>query len=265
MKLFSLALLVVGFSTQVFAQSTFVLSGTAQEKGLAVALETERLSLGFKNYVVDAKMQLMQKGKVLSRRGFKNKVYEIAGDGNYSINVFNSPRDVAGTSVLIYSHGVKADDQWLYLPAVKQVKRISTRSTSGPFAGSEFTYEDISSWTPTKYSYRFLETVTVDNKKLYKIENTPVYSDSGYSKIHEWVDSEIFRPRKIDYFDRKGDLLKTLNFSGYKKYEGYWRPTKMTMVNHQIDRSTIIEWSDYRYDESLNKKSFSKAKLRSTK
>ena len=257
-------LLLCSITVTANAAENFSLSGSDIEKGHAIAKETERLDSGFKDYIVEAKMYLKQDDKVLSERVFNSKVLEIIGDGDHSVNVFKSPRDVAGTAILIHSHGTTPDDQWLYLPAVKRVKRISTRSKSGPFVGSEFAYEDISSWVPEKYTYRFLEHAQLDGNNCFKVENTPAYSDSGYSKLHEWVDSKIFRPRKIDYFDRKGDLLKTLHFQDYQQYQNtFWRPSKMVMVNHQNGRSTEIDWHNYQYETGLTASDIAKAKLRS--
>lgn len=263
MKSIVFALILCGFSVTSVASEAFILEGSDSEKGHAIAKETERRDAGFKDYVVKAEMHLKQDGEILSERIFNSKVLEIIGDGDHSVNIFKAPRDVAGTAILIHSHGTKPDDQWLYLPAIKRVKRISTRSKSGPFVGSEFAYEDISSWVPEKYHYRFLEETNINGNDCYKVENTPAYSHSGYSKLHEWIDSNIFRPRKIDYFDRKGDLLKTLHFEEYKKYQGmYWRPSKMVMINHQTGRSTDILWQNYQYGTGLSSADIAKSKLR---
>ncbi|NHN38210.1 outer membrane lipoprotein-sorting protein [Pseudomaricurvus alcaniphilus] len=232
------------------------------QKGLAIAHETERRDAGFGDYVVEAEMILMQNDQVLSEREFFSKVLEISGDGDHSVNVFRSPRDVEGTAILIHSHGLKPDDQWLYLPAIKRVKRISTRSKSGPFVGSEFAYEDISTWQPEKYGYRFLKSDRVDDVDCFLVENTPLYEDSGYSKLHEWVDKTIFRPRRIDYFDRKGDLLKTLRFEDYRQYQGqWWRPGRMIMTNHQTGRVTQLLWKDYQFATGLTEADLAQSKL----
>jgi len=263
MKKFILALSLLSFSLTSLSISALTLVGSDEEKGHAIAIETERLDLGFKDYTVTAEMLLMQQGKLLSERSFDSKVLEIVGDGDHSVNIFNSPRDVAGTAILIHSHGTRPDDQWIYLPAVKRVKRISTRSKSGPFVGSEFAYEDISSWVQEKYTYKLMAEEKIDTNDCYKVENTPAYSDSGYSKLYEWVDKKIFRPRKIEYYDRKGDLLKTLIFEGYKQYQNaYWRPSKMIMTNHQTGRSTEINWGNYQYGTGLTAADISKSKLR---
>jgi hypothetical protein len=231
-------------------------------KGIAIAAETERRDAGFGDYVVGAEMILMQNDQVLSEREFFSKVLEIPDDGDHSVNVFRSPRDVEGTAVLIHAHGLEPDDQWLYLPAVRRVKRISTRSKSGPFVGSEFAYEDISTWELEKYTYRFLGMGSVDGNECFKVENTPAYEYSGYSKLNEWIDKKIFRPRRFDYYDRKGDLLKTLHLSDYRQYKNrWWRPGVMIMTNHQNGRVTKIIWKDYRFATGLTKSDLAQSKL----
>jgi len=265
MKNLLLSVFFVGLSPMVLAD-TFNLDSISDPaaKGQAIAKETERRDSGFKDYIAHAEMILKQNDKELSRRSFDTKVLEIegAGEGDHSMNVFRSPKDVAGTAILIYAHGLTPDDQWLYLPAIERVKRISTRSKSGPFVGSEFAYEDISTWVPEKYTYRFLQQDTIAGNDCFKVENTPAYQDSGYSKLHEWVDAKIFHPRKIEYYDRKGDLLKTLTFEDYKMYEGhYWKPSKMIMVNHQTGRSTELLWNEYQFSTGLTTADLDQSKL----
>ena len=101
-------------------------------------------------------MVLRNKQGQESRRELRVKVLEVAGDGDKSMFVFDQPRNVKGTALLIHAHKEAGDDQWLYLPALKRVKRISTSNRSGSFMGSEFAYEDMGSPEVEKFSYRYL-------------------------------------------------------------------------------------------------------------
>ncbi len=78
----------------------------------------------------------------------------MSDDGDKSLFVFDEPRDVQGTAFLIHAHREDADDQWLYLPALKRVKRISSANRSGSFMGSEFAYEDMTAQEVEKFTYR---------------------------------------------------------------------------------------------------------------
>ena len=146
MKLFQLntilALVVFSFSgTGALGQETV----PEKERGLWVAQQIDQEDEGFVNQVSEATMTLRNKQGQESTRRMTIKSLEVAGDGDKSLTIFSSPRDVKGTAFLSFTHALEPDDQWLFLPALKRVKRISSNNKSGPFMGSEFAYEDISS------------------------------------------------------------------------------------------------------------------------
>ncbi len=93
-------------------------------------------------------------------RQMRSRALEVADDGDKSMIIFEDPADVKGTALLTFSHKTADDDQWLYLPALKRVKRISSSNKSGPFMGSEFAYEDLSSQEVEKYTYKYLRDET---------------------------------------------------------------------------------------------------------
>jgi hypothetical protein len=117
----------------------------AQRLGLKISQEAKKRDTGWTDSTSDMLMVLRNKQGQESIREIKNKTLELLDDGDKSLTVFNKPRDVKGTSFLSFSHTVGNDDQWLYLPSLKRVKRISSRNKSGPFMGSEFSFEDIAS------------------------------------------------------------------------------------------------------------------------
>jgi len=128
--------------------------------------------------------------------------------------------------------------------------------------GSEFSYEDISSFEVEKYSYQYLREEKLDEYETFVIELTPLYENSGYTKEVVWVDKTDYIFRKIDYYDRKKSLLKTLTFSNYKQFKNqFWRALTMEMVNFQRHKSTTLSWTDYQFDVSLSESDFNKANL----
>jgi len=139
----------------------------------------------------------------------------VEGDGDKSMSIFDRPRDVKGTAMLTYSHALEPDNQWLYLPALKRVKRISSSNKSGPFMGSEVAYEDLSSQEVEKYSYKYLGDEVFDGHDCFIVERIPAYKYSGYKLQEVWYDKAEYRPLKIVYYDRKGALLKTQRFTQY--------------------------------------------------
>jgi len=247
--------LVLGFLMLIAGAQAF--AETPEEKGLAIAVETDERDAGFGNWSATAKMVLKDKQGGEAERTFRMMTLEQRDDGDKTLAVFDRPADLAGTSVLTYAHALVPDDQWLYLPEVKRVKRISSQSKAALFMGSEFAYEDLSSWEVKKYTYKYLRDETVQGHDCFVIENVPAYADSAYSKQIEWVDKEIYHPRRLEYYDRQGRLLKTMTFSGYQQYlNKHWRPSEQIMENHQTGKSTALLWGPYKFKTVITESEF---------
>jgi outer membrane lipoprotein-sorting protein len=238
------------------------LAGPAEDKGLEISEEADRRDTGYGDTKADMVMILRNKRGQESKRELEIRTLEVKDDGDKSLTIFHNPRDVRGTALLTYSHGVKPDDQWLYLPALRRVKRIASNNKSGPFMGSEFAYEDLSSQEVEKYKYKYIKDEKIGDMDCFLIERYPVDKDSGYTKQQVWIDKAEYRAQKIDYYDRKGQLLKTFTPSGYKKYlDKYWRPDKMNMVNHQTGKSTELQWNNYKFKTGLKEADFTRTRL----
>lgn len=230
---------------------------TPEGKGLAIAIEADRRDTGWDNQLSDMEMILRNKQGEESKRTLNIKTLEVENDGDKSLTVFDNPRDVKGTAFLSYTHALEPDDQWLYLPALKRVKRISSANKSGPFVGSEFAYEDLSSQEVEKYSYKWLRDETLNGKETFVIERYPAYEYSGYTRQIVWIDKSIYQPLKVEYYDRKNALLKTLTISNYRQYiDKYWRPDSMLMVNHQTGKETLLNWKNYQFNNDLDERDF---------
>ncbi|WP_027855885.1 outer membrane lipoprotein-sorting protein [Marinobacterium jannaschii] len=239
------------------------LAETAEEKGLAISKEAKVRDLGWADMQADMRMVLRNKQGQESLREIRMKSLEVADDGDKSLTVFDKPRDVKGTAFLSFSHPVGADDQWLYLPALKRVKRIASRNKSGPFMGSEFAYEDLTSFEIEKYSYKYLRDEACEGGTCFVVEQYPVDKHSGYTRRVVWIDQNEYRIWKVDFFDRKNSPLKTLTFEGYNQYlSKYWRADLQKMVNHQNGKSTDLVWSDYRFQTGLSDSDFNKNTLK---
>ena len=132
--------------------------------------------------------------------------------------------------------------------------------------GSEFAYEDISSQEVDKYTYKYNKDETINGIDCFIIERYPAYKHSGYKRQIVWINKQEYRPEKIDFYDRKNALLKTLIYSDYKQYLGqYWRADKMHMDNHQTGKSTLLSWFDYEFQTGLSDQDFSRNSLKRAK
>jgi len=240
-----------------------LLAETPEEKGLAIAQEADSRDSGFRNYTNDVKMILKNKQGQESVREIRSRTLEVEDDGDKSLTIFDQPRDVKGTALLSFTHKTGPDDQWLYLPALKRVKRIASNNKSGPFMGSEFAYEDITSQEVDKYTYKFLRDDTLDGLDVFVFERDPIDKKSGYTRQVIWLDKEHYKERKIEYYDRKNVLLKTLVFTDYNLYlDKYYRAHDMYMVNHQTGKSTRLLQTNFNFDVELTDRDFDKNSLK---
>ena len=231
--------------------------------GLAIAREARARQLGFGNFTAKQTMVLRNKQGRESKRQLRVKVLEVEGDGDKSVFVFDQPRDVKGTALLIHAHKREADEQWLFLPALKRVKRISSSNRSGSFMGSEFSYEDLGAQEVEKYRHRYLRDEPCGALQCAVSERLPTDAKSGYKRQLVWHDRDELRLWKVEYYDRKDERLKTLTMENYGKYLGkYWHAGKMTMQNHRNGKGTVMLWSDYRFRTALDENDFTQTGLK---
>jgi outer membrane lipoprotein-sorting protein len=233
------------------------LAQSAEDRGLEIAQAAKDFDKGFTDFTANMTMTLKNKSGKTSTRFIRIRTLEVDGDGDKSLSIFDQPADVKGTAMLTYTHGLKPDDQWLYLPALKKIKRISSRNKSGPFMGSTFAFEDLGSQEVEKYSYKYLRDELCGDWSCYVVERYPAYKHSGYTRQVVWIDNEGYRMVKAEFYDRKKALLKTLIAGEFQQFFGhYWRPGKMDMVNHQTGKSTVLEWSEYQFKTGLSERDF---------
>ena len=247
-----------GAPPQAYAQN-----GTPEEIGRTIAEEARAREEGFGNFTAEQLMVLRNKQGQESRRQLRVQVLEVPDDGDMSLFIFDEPRDVRGTAFLVHAHRDDADDQWLYLPALRRVKRISSANRSGSFMGSEFAYEDLTPQEVEKFTYRYLRDEPCGDLTCTVTERTAVDGKSGYSRQVVWRDKDELRVRKMEYYDRKDEHLKTLTMNGYAQHlDRYWRAGEMEMVNHLTGKSTLLTWTDYQFQTDLDEGDFTQTGLR---
>ena len=224
-----------------------------EEAGLAIFAEADRRASGYQDLKVDLEMTLNTGGNRSSSRSLSIRQLEMADDGDRLLVVFDTPKTIRGTALLSYAHKHEPDDQWMYLPAFKRVKRIASQNRSGPFLSSEFSFEDMALQEVEKFSYRLLETRMTEHGPAYVVERVPTEAHSGYARQIVTLDVAELQIRHIEYFDRQDRPLKTLSVSGYALYEDqFWKPARMLMSNSQTGKSTELLWQNYEFRTGLD-------------
>ena len=226
----------------------------ASQKGYEIAARSDRSDYGFGDSKVDATMILRNAAGQVTERSLSFSTLEKEDEtvGDKSLVIFNSPRDVEGTALLSHAKILKPDDQWLYLPALKRVKRIASANKSGPFVGSEFAFEDFTITELNKFSYAYVGEEELDGAMVDVVDRFPRYEKSGYTKQRSWIDQTDLQARKLEFYDRRGDLMKTLTLSDYRSYDGILRAHKLSMVNHKTKKETDLVYGDFEFKTGLD-------------
>lgn len=244
------------FASPVFAE-------TPETTGRNIFVEMDSRELGFKDFSARQEMILRNASGQESRRIMDQSVLEDNTEGDKTLIIFREPKKVRGTALLTHAHGAREDDQWLYLPKLGRVKRISGSSKAGSFLGSEFAYEDLAPQEVDDYRYKYLRDESLAGVEMFVVERIPKNTDSGYTRQIVWVDKKEYRIFQADFYDRKDSHSKRLTISDYKLYlDKYWRPHRMNMVNQTDGRSTDLIMSEYVFQGNKTADDFSQASLR---
>ncbi|WP_428982855.1 outer membrane lipoprotein-sorting protein [Paraglaciecola aquimarina] len=227
------------------------------ERGLEIAKERKARDKGWGDTTAKMSMILRNASGDEVERKMRMESLEIQDDGDKALTIFDQPLDVKGTVFLTFSHALEPDDQWMYLPKLSRVKRIRSKNKSGPFMGSEFSFEDMSSFELEKYEFKYLRDEEYDGQSCFVLEQIPTDENSGYSKQILWVDKVHYRALKIEFYDRKNSLLKELINYDYKLYlDKFWRPMRVEVVNKQNGKSTALLTQELQFKTGLDESDF---------
>ncbi len=245
--------------------SSAIASESAEVKGLRIATQMEKANNSFIGEKSKMEMLLIDAYGAKTTRKMSGNVMEVKGDGDRSIMVFENPKDVKGTKMLTWSHKNKDDSQWLFLPSLRRVKKISSRNKTGSFMGSEFSYEDLGSQEVEKYNYKFIKEAKTKKHKLWVLERKSK-KKSGYRKQIMYVVKKYNNPLKIEYFDRRGELLKVAQFKDYKSFKlkgkVFFRARSIHMKNKQTKKESIFTWTNRKLGVKNKKSIFQKRSLK---
>jgi len=251
---FALTLLVLLFATQnLLAQQPF--------SGRDVMLKIENRDDGDDR-------RFILKMTLINKRG-KQRVREILsyskdyGKDSKSIMYFRKPADVKGSGFLSweYDDPAKDDDRWLYLPALKKVRRISGSSKNDYFMGSDFTYDDMGGRSVDEDDHKLLREEKLEGNLCWVVESIPKNKDYMYSKIVRWIRQDVLLAVKIEFYDKSGALMKTLSVSEIRKQDDIWTVFKMHMDNKQEKHQTILEFTKVAYNTGVKDNLFKVATL----
>ncbi len=173
---------------------------------------------------------------------------------------FKAPADVKGTAFLIIEKKDKDDERYLYLPAMRRVKRIASSGKGGNFMSSDFTYYDIGKPKLRDWTYKKLADEKIGKWDCYKLECLPadenIIKDTGYGKIIRWIRKDILMTVKSEYYDRVLRKWKTLQVPGMETIEGVWFQTDMKMNDVQNNHASEMRFTNLKVNQNIPAKFF---------
>ncbi len=216
------------------------------------------------------------KMELIDRRG-KTRVRQTVAFRRYfgaekrTVLFYLSPTNVKGTGFLTYDYpeADRDDDQWLYLPALRKVRRISASDRGDYFLGTDLTYEDIKKESKVAledYTFTTMGTEQVDGHLTYVVEGLPVNEKTarelGYGRVLWRIDPDIWMSRRTDMWDVNGNPLKTLRNEVIENIQGIWTALRITARNHKTGHATVFTFSDIDYRTPVADSLFEQRALR---
>lgn len=225
-------------------------SRAAQDPAAREIMEKNFFASKIASLKTDATMVLINdRGQVRERRISSLQKLQKNGIDSKLVMKFNAPVDIKGVSFLQIEHSDADDDQWIYLPALKKTRRLVANNKKDSFMGSDFSYGDFSRPKVDWYQHRLLRSEAIDGRDHFVVESLPrddaIKNDLGYSRKIMWVRNDSFLETRVEYYDLRGDLLKTQNATGHKLMEPgtqRWFAMHRDVVNHQTQHKTVLDF-----------------------
>jgi uncharacterized protein len=198
-------------------------------------------------------------------RSFKMASRDNAEGETDMILYMQEPADMRGNAFLVLGHADAEDERWIYIPALHRANKIVGSGRKGNFMSSDFTYDDIGSPDLDEWTWTLGPEVEVDGHACREVIATPasdkIAKDTGLSKVHWFIDTELKTTRKAEFYDRQGALSRRMVVEKIELFGEVPFATGMLMVDLGSGRSSRMTMSDLRLDMGVEDGWFSKRAL----
>lgn len=255
----SVAICALAFGLSMQPQNSW-----ATEPALIQMMQKNSVVSKVPDSVADATFTLINKtGQERVRKTFGTTKLQQNGIDNMRMTRFLSPPDVKGTVSLLIEHSDKDDDIWIYLPALKKVRRLVANNKKDSFMGTDFTYADVIGYKVGEWNYKLLKEETIEKQPCYVIEALPktdsVKSSNGYSKRVSWLRKDNLMAVKMDFWDEAGQMLKTSTYSDIQLVDqkrGKWQAMRLEASNVQTGHRTVIRFDNFKANQQVKEEFF---------
>jgi hypothetical protein len=218
---------------------------------------------------VMSSVMVIERGSQKLVRRMKHMTKQYDGDikGERTLIRFMEPADVRDTTYLTWSYDdpERADDMWLYLPAESLVRRISGGGKKGAFMRSDLANEDIEDRAVDDDVHTLKGSEKQHGVDCFVIESVPrpeLKKDTNYSKRVQYIRKDIYLPCRVEYYDKRGKLLKIGTHGGYKQIDGIWTITKSMIETPRRKTRTLYQRDEVAYNQELDDGLFLQSNLK---
>jgi len=175
---------------------------------------------------------------------------------------FTSPDDIKGTGFLSFEQDDGATEQFLYLPALRRTRRIVSSQKDHRFVNTDFTYEDMERRRVGDYIHTISGAEKKQGRDCWILESRPkVKTESQYSLIKSWVAKGIYVPLFVEYYSKKGKLIKEYRVAKLEKIQGIWTETEVLMIDLDREHRTLMKTNNIKYNSNLPDDTFTRRNL----
>lgn len=212
----------------------------------------------------DATFTLISKtGQERVRKTYGVSKLQANGEDNMRMTRFMAPADIKGTVSLLKEHSAGDDDIWIYLPALKKVRRLVSSNKKDSFVGTDFSYGDVIGHKTAEWNYKLLREEIEDGAPCYVIEATPksdaVRDNSGYAKRVTWVRKDNFFAIKGELWDETMQPVKTFHMTELQEVDAIrhkWQAMRLEAKNLQTNHQTVIHFENFKVNQKVRDEFF---------
>lgn len=220
---------------------------------------------GFGDLSAQTTMTIITRAGQQAEREMRIQILELPGEAGRALTVVDAPRDVRGTALLTHTDDGGAQEQWLFLPATQRTRRISSENRGGSFMGSEFSFDDFSAQTPSRYRFRHLRDEECEPyEQCHVLHREEIDGLPGHQIV--WMDSAEYRLHRVEFYDARGDITRVLTVEDHRQVETadgdrYWRAHRLRMENQRTGAASELAWDEVTLGVGLSERDFDVERL----
>jgi outer membrane lipoprotein-sorting protein len=237
----------------IFVITGLVLAVSLNAQDAASIVDASRNRIDAATVSTRARMVISAKNGSTTERVIDQYGKDDAEGKSRAVIVFQQPAGVKGTRFLTMEKTAGDNDQWIYLPSLKKVRRIASSEGGSSFMGTDMSYADMSitSRDVDEDTHTLLREERLEGAECYVIQSVPKDVDYQYAKVISWIDKATRVNYKSEAYDKRGALVKTLVSSNFRDVQGFLTPQQLKVTTVAAGTSTTVFTDIIKYNDNI--------------